>query len=211
MSGARASSSAPRRRQSRSSELLAKRTGSPSCWSHRRLDPARPREHDIDPRTLSYKTGDAFQAAASRPQHTARGIHRQLPPAAPTACRRTALPSARGQGEPLSGRPRSTRWRQRFAGVLLGEPEDLWLIVTDRGVRLQRAAQGAALAQIAAGKAVLQALRRRAGVAASGRSRSPPRKARLPPRARPGLPPDAAARRRGWWTSDGRLLLFGRQ
>jgi len=42
------------------------------------------------------------------------------------------LPSARGQGEPLSGRldpPDGAR----FAGVLLGEPEDLWLIVTDAG------------------------------------------------------------------------------
>ncbi len=42
------------------------------------------------------------------------------------------LPSARGQGEPLSGRldpPDGAR----FAGVLIGEPEDLWLLATDAG------------------------------------------------------------------------------
>jgi topoisomerase-4 subunit A len=43
-----------------------------------------------------------------------------------------SLPSARGAGEPLSGRldpPDGAR----FAGVLIGEPEDLWLLVTDAG------------------------------------------------------------------------------
>ncbi|HXL97453.1 MAG TPA: DNA topoisomerase IV subunit A, partial [Steroidobacteraceae bacterium] len=85
--------------------------------------------HDIDPRTLSYKTGDAFQAAA-------RGRSTQLAVFIDSTGRAYSLPahslpSARGQGEPLSGRldpPDGAR----FAGVLLGEPEDLWLIVTDR-------------------------------------------------------------------------------
>ncbi|HEY1724639.1 MAG TPA: DNA topoisomerase IV subunit A [Steroidobacteraceae bacterium] len=86
--------------------------------------------HDIDPRTLSYKTGDAFQAAA-------RGRSTQLAVFIDSTGRAYSLPahslpSARGQGEPLSGRldpPDGAR----FAGVLLGEPEDLWLLVTDAG------------------------------------------------------------------------------
>src|SRR6202167_1600465 len=86
--------------------------------------------HDIDPRTLSYKSGDAYQAAA-------RGRSTQLAVFIDSTARTYSLPahslpSARGQGEPLSGRldpPDGAR----FAGVLLGEPEDLWLIVTDAG------------------------------------------------------------------------------
>src|ERR1700687_42365 len=82
--------------------------------------------HDIDPRSLSYKTGDAFQAAA-------RGRSTQLAVFIDSTGRAYilpahSLPSARGQGEPLSGRidpPDGAR----FAGVLLGEAEDLSLIV----------------------------------------------------------------------------------
>jgi topoisomerase-4 subunit A len=86
--------------------------------------------HDIEPRTLSYKSGDAFQSLA-------RG--RSLQPAVfIDSTGRTyslpahSLPSARGQGEPLSGRldpPDGAK----FAGVLIGEPEDLWLLASDAG------------------------------------------------------------------------------
>ena len=86
--------------------------------------------HDIDPRALSYKSGDAFQAAA-------RGRSTQLAVFIDSTGRAYSLPahtlpSARGQGEPLSGRldpPDGAR----FAGVLIGEPEDLWLLATDAG------------------------------------------------------------------------------
>ncbi|HEY3731901.1 MAG TPA: DNA gyrase subunit A, partial [Steroidobacteraceae bacterium] len=86
--------------------------------------------HEIDPRSLSYKTGDAFQAAA-------RGRSTQLAVFIDSTGRAYSLPahslpSARGQGEPLSGRldpPDGAR----FAGVLLGEPDELWLLVTDAG------------------------------------------------------------------------------
>src|SRR5207253_1815697 len=43
-----------------------------------------------------------------------------------------SLASARGQGEPLSGRldpPDGAK----FAGVMIGEPEDLWLLASDAG------------------------------------------------------------------------------
>ena len=42
------------------------------------------------------------------------------------------LPSARGQGEPLSGRLNPPDGA-RFAGVLIGEPEDRWLLASDAG------------------------------------------------------------------------------
>ena len=86
--------------------------------------------HDIEPQALSYKSGDAFQALA-------RG--RSLQPAVfIDSTGRTytlpahSLPSARGYGEPLSGRldpPDGAK----FAGVMIGEPEDLWLLASDAG------------------------------------------------------------------------------
>jgi topoisomerase IV subunit A len=86
--------------------------------------------HDIEPGALSYKSGDAFQSLA-------RG--RSLQPALfIDSTGRTytlpahSLPSARGYGEPLSGRldpPDGAK----FAGVMIGEPEDLWLLATDAG------------------------------------------------------------------------------
>jgi topoisomerase-4 subunit A len=86
--------------------------------------------HDIDPLTLSYKTGDAFQAAA-------RGRSTQLAVFLDSTGRAYSLPahtmpSARGQGEPLSGKLNPPDGA-RFAGVLIGEPEDQWLVGTDAG------------------------------------------------------------------------------
>jgi topoisomerase-4 subunit A len=86
--------------------------------------------HDVEPGALSYKGGDAFQALA-------RG--RSLQPAVfidstgrTYALPAHSLPSARGHGEPLSGRldpPDGAK----FAGVMIGEPEDLWLLASDAG------------------------------------------------------------------------------
>lgn len=86
--------------------------------------------HDIDPLTLSYKTGDAFQTAA-------RGRSTQLAVFLDSTGRAYSLPahtlpSARGQGEPLSGKLNPPDGA-RFAGVLIGEPEDQWLVGTDAG------------------------------------------------------------------------------
>src|SRR5580692_4221811 len=86
--------------------------------------------HDIDPLTLSYKEGDAFHSAArGRSLQNAvfidsTGRTYTLPA--------HSLPSARGQGEPLSGRLNPPDGA-RFAGVLLGEAEDLWLLASDAG------------------------------------------------------------------------------
>jgi topoisomerase-4 subunit A len=86
--------------------------------------------HELDPRSLSYKTGDAFQSAA-------RGKSLQQAIFLDSTGRSYCLPahslaSARGQGEPLSGRLNPPDGAT-FAGVLLGEPEELWLLASDAG------------------------------------------------------------------------------
>ena len=86
--------------------------------------------HDIDPRTLTYKTGDAFQAAA-RGRSTQAALFIDTTGRAYSLAAHS-LPSARGAGEPLSGRldpPDGAR----FAGVLIGEPADLWPLATEAG------------------------------------------------------------------------------
>jgi topoisomerase IV subunit A len=86
--------------------------------------------HEIDPLALSYRTGEAFLAAA-------RGRSTQLAVFMDSTGRAYSvpahsLPSARGQGEPLSGRldpPDGAK----FAGLAIGEPQELWLLATDAG------------------------------------------------------------------------------
>jgi topoisomerase-4 subunit A len=163
--------------------------------------------HDIDPRTLSYKTGDAFQAAA-------RGRSTQLAVFIDSTGRAYSLPahtlpSARGQGEPLSGRldpPDGAR----FAGVLLGDPEDLWLIVTDAGygfsVRLKelysRNRAGKAVLKLTTGALVLPpvAIPLAAAGALAGDAAATEEET-------PGRPPAADARV-ALVNSEGRLLLL---
>jgi len=88
------------------------------------------RGHDIDPRQLSYKTGDSFQAAA-------RGRSTQQAVFVDSTGRAYSLPahtlaSARGQGEPLSGRLDPPDGAI-FAAVMIGEPADPWLLACDAG------------------------------------------------------------------------------
>ncbi len=96
--------------------------------------------HEIDPRTLQYKSGDEYQ-------HAAKGRSVQQAVFLDSTGRAYSLvahslPSARGLGEPLSSRvdpPDGAKWR----GVMIGEPEDLWLVASDAGygftVRLKEA------------------------------------------------------------------------
>ncbi|HWF98229.1 MAG TPA: DNA topoisomerase IV subunit A [Steroidobacteraceae bacterium] len=86
--------------------------------------------HEIDPHTLSYKSGDGFQSMA-------RGRSLQFAVFIDSTGRTYSLPahslpSARGQGEPLSGRLNPPDGA-KFAGVMMGEPEDLWLLASDAG------------------------------------------------------------------------------
>ncbi|HHH36489.1 MAG TPA: DNA topoisomerase IV subunit A [Gammaproteobacteria bacterium] len=107
--------------------------------------------HDIDPRGLSYKAGDGFQAAAlGRSNQLAlfmdsTGRVYSLPA--------HTLPSARGQGEPLSGRLKPPSGAT-FVGVMAGDDDSRWLIASDAGYGFV-ARLGDLVARNRAGKAVL--------------------------------------------------------
>ncbi|MDX1403914.1 MAG: DNA topoisomerase IV subunit A [Woeseiaceae bacterium] len=86
--------------------------------------------HDIDPHSLNYKSGDGFLAAA-------RGRSNQLAMFIDSTGRvysvlAQSLPSARGQGEPLSGRFKPPDGAE-FCGTMIGEPADQWLLASDAG------------------------------------------------------------------------------
>jgi topoisomerase IV subunit A len=86
--------------------------------------------HDIDARALAYKSGDEFQAAA-------KGRNLQQAVFIDSTGRAYSLdahqlPAARGHGEPLSGTVDPPDGAT-FAAVLIGEPDDLWLLASDAG------------------------------------------------------------------------------
>lgn len=86
--------------------------------------------HEIDAASLSYKAGDEFlTAAAGRSNQTAvfidsTGRAYSLPA--------HTLPSARGQGEPLTGKLNPPAGSE-FVGVMLGDPSQLYLLASDAG------------------------------------------------------------------------------
>jgi topoisomerase-4 subunit A len=86
--------------------------------------------YDIDPRTLSYKGGDEFQAAA-KGRNLQQAVFIDSTGRAYSLDAHT-LPAARGYGEPLSGTVDPPDGAT-FAAVLIGEPEDRWLIASDAG------------------------------------------------------------------------------
>jgi len=115
--------------------------------------------HEVDPRGLSYRAGDAFIAAA-------RGRTNELAVFIDSTGRcyslpAHGLPSARGFGEPLSGRLTPPEGAG-FKGVMMGEPDSRWLLASDAGYGFV-ARLGELYAKNKAGKAVLS-LPRGAGV-----------------------------------------------
>ena len=86
--------------------------------------------HEIDPRQLSYKTGDAFQAAACG-RSTQQAVFLDSTGRTYSLAAHT-LPGARGQGEPLSGRLDPPDGAS-FAAAMIGEPSDRWLLACDGG------------------------------------------------------------------------------
>jgi topoisomerase-4 subunit A len=88
------------------------------------------RGHELDPETLSYKTGDAYQSSA-RGRSTQQAVFLDSTGRAYSLLAHT-LPSARGQGEPLSGRIDPPEGAT-FAGVMIGEPEDRWVLASEAG------------------------------------------------------------------------------
>ena len=107
--------------------------------------------HDIDPAEMSYKSGDEFAVAA-------QGRSNQLALFLDSNGRAYALPahslpSARGQGEPLSGRLKPADGA-RFVGVMAGDPDQLYLLASDSGYGFV-ARLGDLVTRNKAGKAVL--------------------------------------------------------
>ena len=86
--------------------------------------------HEIDPRSLSYKTGDGFRACA-KGRTTQFAVFLDSTGRAYSLLAHT-LPSARGQGEPLSGRLDPPDGAT-FPGVMIGEPEDRWVLASSAG------------------------------------------------------------------------------
>ena len=86
--------------------------------------------HEIDPETLSYRSGDGFMMAARGKTSQlcvfvdSSGRSYTLPP--------NSLPSARGQGEPLTGRVNPPSGAE-FAGVLMGEGEERTVLASRNG------------------------------------------------------------------------------
>ncbi|HLU62103.1 MAG TPA: DNA topoisomerase IV subunit A [Gammaproteobacteria bacterium] len=86
--------------------------------------------HDIDPAQLQYRQGDEFLAAA-------RGKSNQLAVFLDSTGRSYCvpahqLPSARGQGDPLSGKLTPPDGAS-FVGVAIGDPEDYVLLASNAG------------------------------------------------------------------------------
>ncbi|QKT02664.1 DNA topoisomerase IV subunit A [Ectothiorhodospiraceae bacterium 2226] len=86
--------------------------------------------HDIEPAALQYKAGDAYLASAL-------GRSNQLAVFLDSTGRAYSLgahtlPSARGQGEPLTGRLAPPDGA-RFTGLLIGDPDNLYVLASDAG------------------------------------------------------------------------------
>ena len=118
--------------------------------------------HDIDAMGLSYRSGDQFLAdARGRSNQTcvfldSTGRAYNVPA--------HTLPSARGQGEPLSGHLNPPDGSS-FCAVLIGEPQDRWVVASSAGygfiVKLEalytRNKAGKATLRVPAGAAVIPA------------------------------------------------------
>lgn len=86
--------------------------------------------HELDPSSLTYKAGDTFLTAA-------KGRSNQLAVFLDTTGRSYSLPahtlpSARGQGEPLTGRLNPTA-NAKFISVLFGDSDQRYLLASDAG------------------------------------------------------------------------------
>ncbi|MDH3748687.1 MAG: DNA topoisomerase IV subunit A [Gammaproteobacteria bacterium] len=108
--------------------------------------------HDIDPMSLSYKSGDGYLAAA-------KGRSNQLAMFIDSTGRvysviAHTLPSARGQGEPLSGRFKPPDGAE-FCGAMIGDDEQRYLLASDTGYGFV-AKLGDLASRNKAGKAILR-------------------------------------------------------
>ncbi|MFK7829676.1 MAG: DNA topoisomerase IV subunit A [Congregibacter sp.] len=86
--------------------------------------------HEVDASTLSYKSGDAFKLAALGRSNQSAIILDSTGRAYTVATHN--LPSARGQGEPLTGRINPPSGAS-FDGLLFGDPSQRCLLASDAG------------------------------------------------------------------------------
>ena len=141
--------------------------------------------YDVNAAELSYKAGDAFRQAV-RLRSNQQAVFLDSAGRSYSLAAHT-LPSARGQGEPLTGRFNPPAG-QSFVAVLGGEPDQWWLLASDAGYGFRVQAKDL-LANKKGGKAVL----------------SLPSGARV---LRPSPITDADTDRLVAVTSDGRMLVI---
>jgi topoisomerase-4 subunit A len=86
--------------------------------------------HEIDPTSLNYKSGDSYKFSALAKTNQQVVVFDSLGRSYSFSAH--GLPSARGQGEPLTGRvnPQSGA---TFEGLLTGSEDDLYLVASDAG------------------------------------------------------------------------------
>jgi topoisomerase-4 subunit A len=85
--------------------------------------------HELDPTTLSYKAGDAYKASV-KGKSNQQAIFIDADGRTFSILAST-LPSARGQGEPLTGRVKSQA--SSFDAVVMGNDDDKVVLATDAG------------------------------------------------------------------------------
>jgi topoisomerase-4 subunit A len=86
--------------------------------------------HDIDPSSLSYKSGDSFKMAVHGRSNQPVVILDSTGRAYTVASHN--LPSARGQGEPVTGRINPPSGAT-FEGMMMGSEDQLYLLASDAG------------------------------------------------------------------------------
>lgn len=86
--------------------------------------------HDIDPGTLSYKSGDSYKMAALGRTNQPTVILDSTGRAYTIPSHN--LPSARGQGEPVTGRINPPSGAT-FEGLMMGDEAELYLLASDAG------------------------------------------------------------------------------
>lgn len=86
--------------------------------------------HDIDPGSLSYKSGDSFKMAVRGRSNQPLVILDSTGRAYTLASHN--LPSARGQGEPVTGRINPPSGAS-FEGMMMGADDQLFLLASDAG------------------------------------------------------------------------------
>jgi topoisomerase-4 subunit A len=86
--------------------------------------------HEVDPETLSYKSGDAYKMSVCGRTNLPVIILDSTGRAYTVPCHN--LPSARGQGEPVTGRINPPSGAS-FEGIMTGDDSNLYLLASDAG------------------------------------------------------------------------------